>query len=73
MPDKLDWIEYDRRSEYESEQRLYGKSMGYDQAYNEGYKAKYEQWNNRENPYIENTPEANGFDYGYAEAVAFSC
>jgi hypothetical protein len=49
-----------------------GKSVGYEQAYKEGYSAKYHEWNNRENPYKEGTPEYEGFFDGYAEATSFA-
>lgn len=50
-----------------------GKSTTEDGAYSEGYAAKYQEWNNRDNPYPEDTPLHDAFDNGYAEAVAFTC
>ena len=50
-----------------------GKSVGYDQAYQEGYAAKYDEWLNRESPYPPGSEEDNGFADGYNEAVAFAC
>ncbi len=54
-----------------SEERR-GKSVGRDQAYVEGYAAKYDEWVNRDNPYREGTVEHDAFNEGYAEAVAFA-
>lgn len=51
----------------------YGKSVGYNMAYSEGYAAKYREWPNRTNPYQPDTPEWEGYEDGYCEAVAFSC
>lgn len=48
-----------------------GKAKDYDQAYSEGYAAKYQEWSNRENPYPEDSTQERGFDDGYAEACNF--
>ena len=50
-----------------------GLSKGYDEAHVEGYRAKYNDWRERQNPYQEGTPEYDGYDDGYAEAVIFAC
>lgn len=50
-----------------------GKSVGYDQAYSEGYAAKYDEWSNRTNPYPQGTEEHEGFYDGYGEAIIFAC
>jgi hypothetical protein len=50
-----------------------GKSVGYDEAYSEGYAAKYDEWSTRANPYPVGTPEHEGYEDGYAEAVIFAC
>ncbi len=50
-----------------------GKSVGYGDAYLEGYSCKYDQWSNREVPYEEGTEEYNGFVDGYNEACTFAC
>lgn len=54
------------------EQR-YGKSVGYDMAYSEGYAAKYNEWPCRVNPYKPGSVEWDGYEEGYCEAVTFSC
>jgi len=53
-------------------QTQYGKSIGYEDAYREGYAAKYEEWLVRTNPYPEDTEEFRGYEDGYCEAVLFS-
>jgi hypothetical protein len=50
-----------------------GLSVGYEEAYIEGYAAKYHEWQRRDNPYPEGTPEHEGYYDGYAEAIIFSC
>lgn len=50
-----------------------GTSVGWYEAYNEGYCAKYLEWINRENPYLAGTDEHEGFACGYFDAVAFAC
>lgn len=50
-----------------------GTATSYEDAYTEGYSAKYNQWHNRENPYASGTPEYEGFEDGYLEAVIFNC
>ncbi|HMT21518.1 MAG TPA: hypothetical protein PKE20_09795 [Promineifilum sp.] len=50
-----------------------GQAVGYNDAYREGYAAKYDRWFDRSNPYAEGTIERDGFDDGYAEAVAMAC
>ena len=50
-----------------------GKATTYDEAYSEGYAAKYNEWSTRVNPYPEGTPQHEGYEDGYAEAVIFAC
>lgn len=50
-----------------------GTARNRDEAYTEGYAAKYNEWLDRSNPYPEGDERHDGFDDGYAEAVAFAC
>lgn len=48
-----------------------GKATNADDAYREGYAAKYDGWTNRENPYVDEVL-AEAFSEGMAEACAFA-
>lgn len=54
-----------------------GLSRGYDEGWTEGYRAKYDAHfhrlrERRHNPYLEGTPEYEGYEDGYAEAAIFT-
>jgi hypothetical protein len=52
----------------------YGKSIGEDEAFQEGYCSKYHQWTSehRENPYPEGSAEWLGWENGYADAASWA-